>query len=75
MLLLNRLVDLDEILYEDDIEGDLDLIQLNPIASTILKWRTFKFLWWMQFLNWSVGLDEILYEGDDFEDDNRLHTT
>jgi hypothetical protein len=29
-------VDLDEILYgDDDIEGDLDSIMLNPVASTI----------------------------------------
>jgi hypothetical protein len=45
-------VDLDEILYEDDdIEGDLDSIPLNPVASTIPKWRTFKLLWWVQLLN------------------------
>jgi hypothetical protein len=28
----------------DNIEGDLDSILLNPIASTIPKWRTFKLL-------------------------------
>jgi hypothetical protein len=32
VLLLNCLVDLDEILYGDDIEGDLDFIPLNPVA-------------------------------------------
>jgi hypothetical protein len=41
LLLLNRLVDLNEIFYgEDDTEGDLDSILLNPVASTIPKWRT-----------------------------------
>jgi hypothetical protein len=46
---LKRFVDLDEILYGcDDIEDDFDSILLNPIASTISKWRTFKLLWWVQ---------------------------
>jgi hypothetical protein len=44
-------VDLDEILYEDDdIEDDIDFILINPVASTIPKWWTFKLLWWMQLL-------------------------
>jgi hypothetical protein len=61
---LNRLVDLDEILYGgDDIEDNLDSILLNPVASTISKWRTFKVLWWVQLLNRLVDLDEILYGG------------
>jgi hypothetical protein len=35
---LNRLVNLDEILYgDDDIEGDLGSILLSSVASTILK--------------------------------------
>jgi hypothetical protein len=42
---LNRLVDLDEILvFNDGFDGDLDCIFLNPVASTIPKWRKFKFL-------------------------------
>jgi hypothetical protein len=42
---LNRLVDLDEILYGgDDIEGDVDYILFNDVASTIPKLRTFKLL-------------------------------
>jgi hypothetical protein len=61
-------VDLDEILYGgDDIEGDLDSILLNPVASTISKWRTFKFLRWAQLLNRLADLDEILYGGDIIE--------
>jgi hypothetical protein len=46
--LLNRLVDLDETLYEDDddIEVYLDSILINPVASTIPKWWTFKLLRW-----------------------------
>jgi hypothetical protein len=43
--LLNRLVDLDEILYRGDgIEYYLDYILFNPVASTIPKWRMFKLL-------------------------------
>jgi hypothetical protein len=62
---LNRLVDLDEILYgDDDIEDDLDSILLNPVASTISKWRTFKILRWAQLLNRLVDLDEIFCGGD-----------
>jgi hypothetical protein len=58
---LNRLVDLDEILYGgDDIEDDLDLMLLNPVASTISKWRTFKLLRCVLLLNRLVDLDEIL---------------
>jgi hypothetical protein len=54
--LLNRLVDLGEILYGGDgIEDDLDSILLNPVASTVPKRRTFKLLrcykfwtdWWI----------------------------
>jgi hypothetical protein len=60
--LLYQLVDLDEILYgDDDIEGDLDSIILNPLASTISKWWTFKYLRWVQVLNLLVDLDKILY--------------
>jgi hypothetical protein len=45
-------VDLDEILYgDDDTEGDLHSILLNPVISIIPKWWTFKRLWWMQPLN------------------------
>jgi hypothetical protein len=61
-------VDLDEILYGgDSIEDDLDFILQNPVASTISKWRTFKFLWWVQLLNPLVDLDETLYGGDGIE--------
>jgi hypothetical protein len=64
-------VDLDEILYGDDhIEGDLGSILLNPVASTIPKWLTFKLLRWVQHLTSLVDLDEILYGGDDAEDDS-----
>jgi hypothetical protein len=41
---------LDEIFYGgDDIKYDLDSILLNPIASNISKWQTFKFLMWCYF--------------------------
>jgi hypothetical protein len=50
--LLNQLVDLDEILYGcDDVEGDLDAILFNPLASTIPKWWALKLLRWMHVLN------------------------
>jgi hypothetical protein len=57
---LNRWVDLDEILYgDDDIEGGLDFIALNPVASTTSKWRTYELLRWTQILNRWMVLDEI----------------
>jgi hypothetical protein len=60
---LNRLVDFDEILYGGD---DFEVL-FNPVASTISKWWTFKFLRWPQLLNQLVDLYEILYGGDDIE--------
>jgi hypothetical protein len=51
----------------DGIEDDLGSILLNPVASTISNWRTFKFLRWAQLLNRFGGLDEILYGGDGIE--------
>jgi hypothetical protein len=62
---LNRLVDLDEILYRgDDIEDDPDSILLNAVPTTILKWLTFKLLRWVQLLN---QLKDRLYGGDGIE--------
>jgi hypothetical protein len=58
-----------DVLYGTDaIEDDLDSIQFNPIALTILKWQTFKLLRRVQLLNRLVGLDEIL-SGDDYISD------
>jgi hypothetical protein len=63
-------VDLDESFYGgDDIEYYLDSILFIPVASTILKWRTFKLLRWVQLLNRFVDLDEMLYCGNDIEAD------
>jgi hypothetical protein len=63
-------VGLDEILYEDDdTEGGLGSILVNPVASTIPKWWTLKLLWWIRFLNRLVDLDEILCGGYDAEND------
>jgi hypothetical protein len=39
--LLNRLVELGEILYGCDIVWDRDVITFNPIASTILKYSDY----------------------------------
>jgi hypothetical protein len=62
VLLLNWLVDLDDILYGGDgIEANLDSITLNPVASTLSKWQTFKLLSWAQFLKCLVDIDQILY--------------
>jgi hypothetical protein len=66
--LLNRVVDLDEMLYgSDGIEYYLDSILFNLVTSTIPKWRTFKLLRWVQLLNRLVDSDEILYGGDGTE--------
>jgi hypothetical protein len=52
------MVDLDEVLYGgDDVEDDLDSVPPNPVASTISKWLTFKFLRWAQILKGLVDLD------------------
>jgi hypothetical protein len=65
---LNRLVDLDEILFgSDGIEYYLEYILFNPVVLTIPKWRTLKLLRWVQLLNRLVDLDEILYGGDGIE--------
>jgi hypothetical protein len=62
--ILNRLVDLDDIFYEEDIEDDLDFMLFNPVASTFSKWRTFKLLKRVHLFNRLVYLDEILYCGN-----------
>jgi hypothetical protein len=65
---VNRLVDLDEMMYGgDDIKYYFDHIQFNPVASIIPKFRMFELLRWVQLLNRLVDLDEILYGGDGFE--------
>jgi hypothetical protein len=67
---LNRLVDLDDILYEDDgIEDGLDSMLCNPVASAISKWRTFNLLRRVQLLNRLMDLDEILYCGNGIKGD------
>jgi hypothetical protein len=45
----------------------IDCILLNPVASTISKWRTFKLLRLAQLLTLFVDLDEILFGGDGIE--------
>jgi hypothetical protein len=63
-------VDFHEILYgEYDIEDDLESMLFSPVASTILKWRTFKILRRVHVLNRLVDLDEILYCGNSIEGD------
>jgi len=42
---LNKIPDFHDIQQRGDaIEGDLDAINFNPVALTILKWQTFKLL-------------------------------
>jgi hypothetical protein len=58
-----KLVELYVIQYGGhSIEGDLDPIILNPIASTIPKWLIFKLLRWMQNLHQLTWNHEILYD-------------
>jgi hypothetical protein len=62
------MVDLDELLYGgDDTESDLDSLLLNPVASIISNWRTFKLLRCVQILKLLMDLDEILYGHDSIE--------
>jgi hypothetical protein len=54
-------VDLNYILYGgDDIEGDLDAMLFNLVASTVPKWLTFKLLSWVKLLKQLLYLGEIL---------------
>jgi hypothetical protein len=55
---LNRLVDLGEILYGDDvIEYYLDYILFDAVAPTIPKWRTFKLLsGWYFWTDWWIWM-------------------
>jgi hypothetical protein len=47
--LFNQLIDFYDIQWRSHaIEGDLDAVIFNPVASTFRKWRTFKLLWWME---------------------------
>jgi hypothetical protein len=51
-----------EILYGGDgIEDGLDSMLLNPVASTISKWRRLKLPKSVHLLNRLMDLDEILY--------------
>jgi hypothetical protein len=59
---LNQQVDFYEIQYGGHvIKGDLDAIHFNPVPSSILKWRAFKLLRWIQNLNQSTWDHGILY--------------
>jgi hypothetical protein len=45
---LNQLVDFHETQQRGHaVEGDLDAIIFNPVASKIPKWRTFKLVRWV----------------------------
>jgi hypothetical protein len=52
-----------------EIEDYLGCILFNPVASTILKWRTFKLLRRMHLLNLLVDLDENFYCGNGIKGD------
>jgi hypothetical protein len=69
---LNQLVDFYEIQKDGHaIEDDLDAVLINPVPSTIPKWRTFKLLRWMQNLHQSTWDYEILYT-DRYSKDEQL---
>jgi hypothetical protein len=52
---LNQLVDLYEIQHGGHaIEGDLNAIIVNAVATTVSKWWMFKLLRWMQNLHQSM---------------------
>jgi hypothetical protein len=52
------------------IQGDLNAIIFNPVASTIPKWQPLKFLTWMQNLHQSTHEHEILYADRSSKEDN-----
>jgi hypothetical protein len=54
------------------IEGDLDSVFINPVPSTITKWRTFKLLKWMQNLHQSTWDHESLYTDRSSKDEQLL---
>jgi hypothetical protein len=54
------------------IEGDLDAVLLNPVTSTIPKWRTFKLLRWMQNMHQSTWDHENVYTGRSSKDEQLL---
>jgi hypothetical protein len=54
------------------IEGDLDAIIINPVPSSIPKWRTFKLLRWVQNLHKSTWDHEILYTDISSKDEQLL---
>jgi hypothetical protein len=63
-------MDLNEILYGDgDIEGGVDSILLNHIASTFRILWMFVLLRWVQLLKLLVDLDDMLYGGDTIQVD------
>jgi hypothetical protein len=51
---------------------DLDVVLINPVLSTIPKWRTFKLLRWMQNLHQSTWDHEILYTDRSLKDEQLL---
>jgi hypothetical protein len=56
------------------IEGDLETVLINPVPSTIPKWRMFKLLRWMQNSHQSTWDHEILYTDRSSKDEQLLIT-
>jgi hypothetical protein len=54
------------------IEGDLNAIIFNPVASNIPKWRTFKLLRWIQNLHQSTWDHAILFADMSSKDEQTL---
>jgi hypothetical protein len=65
---LDRLVDMDEILYGgDDVGYYFYYMLFNPVSLTVPKWLTLKLLRWVLIFNRLVDMDGILYGGDDVQ--------
>jgi hypothetical protein len=57
------------------IEGDLNSIIFNPLASTIPKWQTFKLLRWTQNLHHSMCNHGVLYVVRSTKDEHFFNKT
>jgi hypothetical protein len=53
-------------------EGHLDAIFYHPVALTITKWQSFKFLMWMQNLIQSTSDHKMLYADRSSKDEQLL---
>jgi hypothetical protein len=52
------------------VEGDLNTMLFNRMASTVPKMRTFRLLWWMQNLQQSTWEHGVLYADRSSKDEH-----